>query len=55
MTKEQVVKEYMESIPLGRLEEPEDVAKVVLFLASEDADYMIGQAINVAGGKEMGV
>jgi len=26
-----------------------------LFLASEDADYMTGQAINIAGGKEMSV
>ena len=55
MTTEEVIREYVESIPLGRLEEPEDVAKVVLFLASKDADYMTGQAINVAGGKEMSV
>jgi NAD(P)-dependent dehydrogenase (short-subunit alcohol dehydrogenase family) len=53
LTQEQVKEEYVRSIPLGRLEEPEDVAKVVLFLASEDADYMTGQGINVTGGMEM--
>ncbi len=37
-------------IPLGRLADPEDVAGVVSFLASSDADYMTGQALNVAGG-----
>ena len=53
MTEDAVKKEYVESIPLGRLEEPEDVAKVTLFLASDDAAYMTGQAINVTGGMEM--
>lgn len=48
------VREYLESkIPLGRLAEPEDVVKVVLFLASEESDYMTGQAINVSGGAVM--
>lgn len=37
-------------IPLGRLGEPEDIAKVVAFLISDQADYMTGQAINVTGG-----
>jgi meso-butanediol dehydrogenase/(S,S)-butanediol dehydrogenase/diacetyl reductase len=53
VTEEQIKREYIESVPLGRLEEPEDVAKVVLFLASDDASYMTGQALNVAGGMEM--
>jgi acetoin reductase-like protein len=53
ITEERVKEEYVKSIPLGRLEEPEDVAKVVLFLASEDAEYMTGQGINVTGGMEM--
>jgi len=55
LSEEQVREEYLKSIPLERLEEPEDVAKVVLFLASVDADYMTGQAVNVAGGMEMAV
>ena len=38
------------SIPLGRLETPEDVAGVVAFLASPDAGYITGQSIVVDGG-----
>jgi meso-butanediol dehydrogenase / (S,S)-butanediol dehydrogenase / diacetyl reductase len=49
--------EYMRSradlIPLGRLETVEDVAGVAAFLASADAAYMTGQAINVTGGTIM--
>jgi NAD(P)-dependent dehydrogenase (short-subunit alcohol dehydrogenase family) len=45
-----IVKAYINQTPLGRLCYPDDVAKVVLFLASEDADFMTGQAINVTGG-----
>jgi acetoin reductase-like protein len=40
----------VESIPLGRIEQPEDVAKAVAFLASDDADYITGQTLNVDGG-----
>jgi NAD(P)-dependent dehydrogenase (short-subunit alcohol dehydrogenase family) len=36
--------------PLGRLGEPRDVARAALFLASEDSDYLTGDAINVTGG-----
>lgn len=38
------------SIPLGRIEQPEDVAAVVAFLASNDASYITAQTINVCGG-----
>ena len=38
-------------IPLGRPGRPEEVAKVVLFLASEDASYVSGAAIQVTGGR----
>ncbi len=37
-------------IPLGRVGEPDDIARVVAFLASDEASYMTGQAINVTGG-----
>lgn len=40
-------------IPLTRLGEPEDVAKSVLFLASEDSSYITGQVISVNGGMYM--
>ncbi|UFJ42996.1 glucose 1-dehydrogenase [Brevibacillus humidisoli] len=38
------------SIPLGRIEQPEDVANVVSFLAGPDSDYITGQTLNVDGG-----
>ena len=41
------------SIPLGRIGYPEDVANIITFLASDDAAYMTGQAINISGGQEM--
>jgi len=41
------------SIPLGRLGTPDDVAKLVCFLASDDAGYISGQTFNVDGGMVM--
>ena len=41
------------SIPLGRIGEPEDVADVVVFLASHQARWITGQRIFVGGGREM--
>ncbi|MED4958741.1 SDR family NAD(P)-dependent oxidoreductase [Paenibacillus macerans] len=41
---------WLVKTPLGRLGDPEDVAGVAYFLASDDAKYMTGQAINVTGG-----
>lgn len=37
-------------IPLGRVGLPDDIARVVAFLASDEASYMTGQSINVTGG-----
>ncbi|MDD4587011.1 MAG: 3-oxoacyl-[acyl-carrier-protein] reductase [Heliobacteriaceae bacterium] len=45
--------DFLKAIPLGRLGQPEDVAKVVVFLASPGADYITGQTINVDGGMVM--
>ena len=42
--------ERAKTIPLGRLATPEDIANAVAFLASDEAAYMTGQAINVTGG-----
>lgn len=47
---EKVRKEYIDMTPLGRLCQPEDVANVVSFLASDDAGFMTGQSLNVTGG-----
>ena len=49
----QLTTTVLPSIPLGRIGYPEDVANVITFLASEDAAYMTGQAINISGGQEM--
>lgn len=51
-TPEALKKKMIEMTPLGRIEQPEDVAKLVVFLASEESDFMTGQAINVTGGIE---
>ena len=51
---EEIRKEYIDSIPLGRLETPEDVAKLVVFLASDEADYITGEAIEITGGMFLG-
>jgi NAD(P)-dependent dehydrogenase (short-subunit alcohol dehydrogenase family) len=40
----------VENIPLKRAGQPEDVAGLVAFLASDDARYITGQTINVDGG-----
>ena len=50
---EAVRAEYISLTPLGRIEEPEDVADVVVFLASDAARFMTGQGINVTGGVRM--
>jgi NAD(P)-dependent dehydrogenase (short-subunit alcohol dehydrogenase family) len=47
-------KEREAGIPMGRVGVPDDIAPVVAFLASEQAAYMTGQAINVTGGLWLG-
>ena len=53
MTPEAVRDEYVALTPLGRLEEPEDVADAVVFLASDAARFITGEALNVTGGVRM--
>ena len=53
ITKEQVRQKYIDQVPLKRGCTYDDVTNVVVFLASDDASYMTGQAINVTGGQEM--
>ena len=44
---------WIDDTPLARLETPVDVARVVAFLASEDAEFITGEAISVNGGAFM--
>ncbi|WP_018390231.1 SDR family NAD(P)-dependent oxidoreductase [Ancylobacter sp. FA202] len=53
MSREQglpTAKEREHLIPIGRVGGPDDIARVVAFLASDESSYMTGQAINVTGG-----
>ena len=50
---EEVRQKYEGQVPLGRGCKFEDVANVVVFLASDEAEYMTGQAVNVTGGQVM--
>ena len=47
---EDVVKKYAEVIPLNRMGKPKDVANLCIFLASDMANYITGQTIQVDGG-----
>ncbi|MHC4535382.1 MAG: SDR family NAD(P)-dependent oxidoreductase [Planctomycetota bacterium] len=44
---------FIDSTPMGRLAQPIDVAKAVVFLVSDEAEYITGSTLNVAGGREM--
>jgi NAD(P)-dependent dehydrogenase (short-subunit alcohol dehydrogenase family) len=50
MTPDEVIADYVGQTPLGRLEEPDDVAAVVSFLAGADADFLTGESVEVNGG-----
>lgn len=50
---EEILSKIRDSIPLGFFAEPEDIAAVAAFLASEDARYMTGQSVVVDGGRWM--
>jgi len=53
MTPEEFTRHRKASVPLGRMETPEDVAHVVAFLAGPRSGYMTGQALSVDGGLVM--
>ena len=47
-------KKKVDNIPIGRIATPEEIAEVIVFLASEKASYITGQTINVNGGMYFG-
>ncbi|MBN1402781.1 MAG: sorbitol-6-phosphate dehydrogenase [Anaerolineae bacterium] len=53
ITAEEVRQRYVDQVPMKRGCTYTDVANVMVFLASDEASYMTGQAINVTGGQEM--
>ncbi len=53
ITEEEVRQKYTDQVPMKRGCTYEDVANVLVFLASDQSSYMTGQAINVTGGQEM--
>jgi sorbitol-6-phosphate 2-dehydrogenase len=53
ISKEEVRARYLAQVPLGRGCTYDDIANVMVFLASDESSYMTGQAINVTGGQEM--
>ncbi len=53
ITSEEVRQRYIDQVPLKRGCTYDDVCNVIVFLASEQAAYLTGQAINVTGGQEM--
>lgn len=54
-TKPEVFASWKNSILLGRLGQPEEVASVVSFLASEDASFLTAETIQIGGGQALGI
>ena len=53
-TEAEIYKEWEKSVPLRRIGEPDDLAALITFLASEKAKYMSGNTIQVDGGRYTG-
>lgn len=49
----EVLDRLVDRVPMGRIGQPEDVAKAVAFLASADASYVTGQVLTVCGGRSV--
>ena len=49
----ELMDEWIKEVPMGRFQQADDVAKLVLFLASEDASEITGEDVNITGGLMM--
>lgn len=49
----EVLEKIISRIPVGRLGQPEDIARTVLFLVSDNADFITGSTLSVNGGQHM--
>ncbi|RLE46582.1 beta-ketoacyl-ACP reductase [Candidatus Woesearchaeota archaeon] len=50
LNNQEVKKQFLEKIPLGRIGKPEEIAKTAVFLASNDSSFMTGETVFVDGG-----
>ncbi len=48
---DELLKQLLTQIPIGRLGKPREIASLVAYLASEDANFMVGQVISPNGGQ----
>jgi meso-butanediol dehydrogenase / (S,S)-butanediol dehydrogenase / diacetyl reductase len=53
ITRDEAWQEFIDGIPLGRPQDPQDIGEAVAFLASERARNMTGQGVNVTGGMQL--
>jgi len=50
---EKILEKFKAETPLGRVGQPEEVANLIAFLASEEASYITGAEILISGGKDI--
>ena len=48
-----MAKSILPLIPVGRLGDPQDIARAVLFLAADEADFITGSTLSINGGQYM--
>ena len=48
---DEMLKQLLTQIPIGRLGKPREIASLVAYLASDDANFMVGQVISPNGGQ----
>lgn len=51
---EELNEKYIQNVPMGRMADPDDIAKTIVFLASDHADFITGTALEVNGGTYVG-